>query len=218
MYTAEYFLTARSTFPAVVAGGALRDTLLGKEVKDVDLFIPEQWIAHTGTVHRADTLVLVFTKEGVLRDIGRPHNVHFAKGELGITLKRSSEEYEHETGFAAYQSKACPGLNVIVRTDVPLKYSDKEDLFAAHVFSTFPVSISKVGRGMQSGEMFITDEFWETATTKTVMYEGDCDSEYLKRIIAKYPEGEWKYSGHKLFKHHPILRTKPRWTIPTTPF
>lgn len=176
-------------YPALVAGGALRDSWFGREVNDVDLFIgvsaallTDCWTAKKFAVNGHGV-----TPVNYLRFAGaRPKFINFEVDFDG----------EYDAGdFVSGRSTQKPGLNVILFV-MPEGSGEKE--LADALFEKFPCSISRIAWSPRSDEWFICDSFKHSEATRVIEFHANADTmvggKYYKKIFPKYDGWEHTYS------------------------
>lgn len=155
----------------VIAGGAIRDAILGKPIKDIDIFVPS------------------CSRE---MDIEIRQQVWNLRGMFGIQFPVAISDLIQRAEKYAWNVRKIAdleafGVPVQVMTyrykvgSLPLIYSD--------LLKQFDLSICKVAADATT--LYPAREFGLTLTTKLIKYEREKDStngDHVRRIRKKYPE------------------------------
>lgn len=145
-----------------VAGGAIRDTLLGKPVKDIDVF-------YTGTIYLDDTSELA---------------KHYG-------MKWDTDEDEVDTVTYKDSNIEVTPTNLLFQ-DIPypvqligVKGESLEHIM--DLIAGFPCGLSKVCL-TQEGGLCVWPEFLQNEFFKIVSYTPETPAKYKAKIQKKYPE------------------------------
>lgn len=163
---------------AHLAGGAVRDSLLGKPVSDYDLFInfPLELAEKELLLYKFGLSPEVRVMPGLVRSLK-------ADPECGIKLIKTSKEYYKESDFLAYRSEDGK-LNVMLcRMQDDIK----------QMIRRFPVSISQIGICLCEhgrGELVVGEGFKWSMENRRVLYH--TRDKYAEKIMAKYWDWEWE--------------------------
>lgn len=165
-----------------IAGGAIRDSVFGKEIKDVDVFVGVNDGLFSKLIS-SPTATLIFAG-GKYKCMGMLSYVPPVSSDSVILLRKSTNEYYGKSSdFISYQSDELPGLNVIVVDHKGVKDNKK---WIGALLQTFPASISKIALDLEDGEMIMTEDFIKTFKTKKILYTEWCPPEYRSRLMEKY--------------------------------
>lgn len=162
-----------------IAGGAIRDSLYGKPIKDVDLFIGVSEGLYEVLKDCEYAQLAIDNHRDILMGIMTRTSKH---GTM-VLKKNTKSYYGKRPDFISYQSIDNPELNVIVVEHKDVK-TNKE--WIGKLLQTFPASISKVALDLEDGEMIMTEDFIETLLNKKILYTQWCPSEYRSRLMEKY--------------------------------
>lgn len=174
-------------WPMVIAGGALRDSWFGKDVKDIDVFIQ----VYEGQLATYNRPTVYLETEG-----DRFFSV--APSKLGkwptIELHKDGNPDYEVHNFLSFTSPEIPGVNFILREGLkkpvhgtPGKMPhDERDEFVKELFEEFPCSISKIAWHPASDTWWFDPEFEESVATKTIYFKGDTPAKYRNKIYPKY--------------------------------
>lgn len=163
---------------AHLAGGAVRDSLLGKPISDYDLFVnyydlsnaAEEMFIYPYHSCREVRIVSMFAA-GPVDD-----------GEDGIKLIKTSEEYYKGSDFLAYRS-VDGKLNVMLC---------RNDFNIEQKIRSFPVSLSQIGVRLSErghGKLVVGAGFVWSMEKRLALYH--TKDEYVNKIMAKYRDWEW---------------------------
>lgn len=184
MIDAGIYLNSRNRGPSFfIAGGAIRDSLFGKPVKDLDVF---QWfyggktalgeVASKGLVH--------YTSAGIIT--GWDYGIS-GRTKPFIAFHKSPIPYGESTEFCSMYSSDVPGVNLILIPESPGVGELRKCILK--FISNFPVSISQVAYLPSDDELIFTEDFAKSAETKVVKFR---DGDYANRIYSKYSDWEWR--------------------------
>lgn len=199
---AEDFLVADylkhgSNVNIAVAGGALRDALLNKEIKDVDLFVlpGQSGIVDLNKNHAELWLDVVGRNiHGVYTDAPfSPVKDLWVRFDLE---KQGEGESECGEDFSSYLCPEIPGLNVVVLgSTVRTAHSvSNNDQLIKYLFYTFPCNMSKIA--LNSDGLHVHDSFWDGVRDKQFVYDtSKIRNNYIDRMMEKYPHPEWKHDS-----------------------
>lgn len=175
-------------WPMVIAGGALRDSWFGKDVKDIDVFI-QLYEGHLQSYNKEEIYLQVDGKNF----LGVSHNGSVS-GIDPITLYNDGNTDYEAHNFLSFTSPDIPGVNFILREGLkkpvhgtPGKMPhDERDEFVKELFEEFPCSISKIAWHPASDTWWFDPEFEESVATKTIYFKGDTPAKYRNKIYPKY--------------------------------
>jgi len=188
---------------SIVAGGAIRDSLLGVEVKDIDIFVP--WGIKTGS-----------------KDLGN----NGVNGLVSPFLNRYTEQnydldYE-ETGFTVYnvQDTVLRSMGVTHPVQIIFKNNVDEKF---DIVKDFPISLSRVYFDPVENKIVRSKAYSKSVTTGIVLYNpSSCPEEYLERMRAKHPNFKFYRNGPidtytvaygaSSVNPRPSIKTKTAWT------
>lgn len=141
-----------------IAGGAVRDMLLDRPIKDIDVFFEGK-----------------FDEELIKK--------HFTVGEESIldpdvytTLDDDSGEQTWRVDFKRLSYEGC---------SYPIQLIKTKDL-DSHIDKTFGCNLSKVAYG--TGGLFLSNAFLADAYLKVLTFNPTASTMYKERIVAKYPD------------------------------
>lgn len=160
---------------AMIAGGAIRDMLLHKPIKDIDVFY--EGILDLGMVEKVFKLPP--------KPTGIPFFDPFAKTIVNVPQPQDEfplEFYPENSDWKVTNSRVymegCPyPIQLILVKDV-----------STHL-RTFGASISKVAM-FADGGMFLDEGFIRDVNTKTLHIDPNCAEKYQQKILAKFEEYE----------------------------
>lgn len=153
-----------------VAGGAVRDTIFNKEIKDIDIFIPIRFNFSS----EANNQFIHFIKTCCTPVCDREYDSDFVVYSLTDTFAKIKLVLDN--------------IQIIVRYD----HNNIED-----VVKNFPVSISRVYFDHMNNKVVKSKAFIKSQETRTVYYKiaTKQDMKYINRIRDKYYELLWKRVG-----------------------
>lgn len=181
-----------------VAGGALRDIILGKEVKDVDLFILPSSSSYVNLSCPNPRMWVTSDKRDRLEFVGVWENNIFKEAENWHKFELEKQgEGESECGedFSSYLCPDIPGLNVIVLgpTVRTVHGVSNNDQLIKYLFHSFPCNMSKIA--LNSDGLHVHDSFWDGVRDKQFVYEmSKIKNNYIERMERKYP-APWKHDS-----------------------
>lgn len=162
-----YIMSALKKFGAkdiVVAGGAIRDTLLGKPVKDIDVF-------YTGAIELDDE-----------SDLAK----HY-----GMKWKNSTEFDEIDSTMYEEEGITVTNTNLLFQ-DIPypvqlieVNGNSIQDI-VNHIVA-FPCGLSKAILH-EEGTLSLANDFLQNEFFKIVAYEPGTSPKYKNKLVQKYPE------------------------------
>lgn len=147
----------------VVAGGCIRDLILGKPVADIDVFI----LNYDNGVHMNTIIQHLYTYKFV---------------------KITDEDYE-ASDFVVMR-RGIKGYSVDI---IMPNFNSKEYVIPRDLIREFPVSISQAYWTPKHNSIFVSNEFLDSMENKTIRCAYDVPQKYFDKIIEKYPLGEWIY-------------------------
>lgn len=179
--------------PWLIAGGALRDSYLEKDVKDIDVFVPV-----------GDSLLLEMKRQKKIylrSSIDKKHltGIALLEGKDTIPLKTKEGENPYEVldaEFACFADKQFEGLDFIAKAS---EYwaSDCTDEsckgFAEELFSYFPCSLSRIAYNPVINNWWIHESFYESVRNRIITFNECAPSAYIDRIMTKYCHWAWSY-------------------------
>lgn len=184
MIDAGIYLNSRNRGPSFfIAGGAIRDSLFGKPVKDLDVF---QWLygSKTTLADVARRGIVHYTSAGTIT--GWDHGIS-GRTKPFIAFHKSPTPYGESTEFCSMYSNDVPGVNLILIPESPGVGTLRKSVLK--FISNFPVSISQVAYLPAEDELIYTEAFAESAETKVVKY---ISGDYANRIYSKYADWLWE--------------------------
>lgn len=155
-----------------MAGGALRDMLLDKPIKDIDIF-------YKGTLDE-EGVYKVFHKPPILSKVKATFKAILHDDDEDILI---AETYPESTFKVPYQELYYKD----VKFPIQLIEVKDSDLILNWIKKDFGCNISKVLLG-HGGELLLTQEFIQDATLQILTFKSDCQQSYASKLIAKYPE------------------------------
>lgn len=161
-----------------IAGGAIRDMLLEKPIKDIDIF-------YLGTL---DDALMEATFEVKRRLPAETRTFKLKPKPGGITLL---DEFEAEEVATHYGDTTfnVPYQEVYYKdVKLPIQFIKvKDEPVYNFVMRDFGCNLSKVFLH-PTGTLMLTQEFILDATLNILTFKSDCNHSYRNKIIAKYPE------------------------------
>lgn len=179
----------RAVWPWVVAGGALRDSWVGAEPKDIDVFM---WLYSVVFKSLNENGEVIVTSEG---------DVHNATSRAaGCLFKKKGGSYGIGGGFASFTSEEMPGINLIllpwpegVEGEGDKKVEEELADLVPLLLDTFPCSLAQVAWWPGMDMWWTTDKF-KTSMSEEVVFVEWCDNgeKYYNNKIKSHPVfGKW---------------------------
>lgn len=162
-----YIMSALKKFGAqdiVVAGGCIRDTLLGKPVKDIDVFF-------TGTIELDD-------KSDLAKHYGIKWNT---SKEFVNNIKYEDSDLEVADTNLLFEGIDYPVQLIAVKTNK----GNMVDIKAT--IDKFPCGLSKVALD-SNGNLSMWSDFLQNDFFKIVSYSPETPIKYKTKLQQKYPE------------------------------
>ena len=165
-------ITKDSKFYPVIAGGALRDTLLGKPVKDIDVFMVPTYDDEITCDY-----VIEFCKDNDIHIdfLSAYEEDEVAKTKLGIISTGKSFEYEGDM----FETRKIVFNYIFMGKRISL-YT---------ILDTFDFGLCKIAMNI-SKQIIVHPDFWEDALNKTLTLfryrSDDRKLERIKRMTEKY--------------------------------
>lgn len=160
---------------AYLAGGAVRDSLLGKPISDYDLFInynlfPAEKEMFLYAFHTSPEVRVMLAGKSLI------------DGKDGIKIVRTSKEYYKDSDFQSYRSMDGK-LNVMIC---------RSGLDIQQKIRSFPVSLSQIGIRLSErghGKLVVGEGFVWSMKKRLALYH--TKDEYVNKIMSKYRDWEW---------------------------
>ena len=175
---------------AIIAGGALRDTVMGQPVKDVDIFLPYERSSYFDKQHYS--IEACFEEAGVSV---KTHNVRKGYRELATTVPNIKKYAPHKGGYST-NSIHNPGIG-----NLEIKECWEIESQAGHlynlVFTKHPVQpkdlLQQCDIGLcriayQNDDVIIDNSFTDDAVNQTLTLFSMDNKNHIKRIKKKYPD------------------------------
>lgn len=159
-----------------IAGGAIRDMLLDKPIKDIDIF-------YSGELDK-EFIEKTFKKKEKPQQKNPPWKKVTLHNHDGVLLMEEPIVIYDESKFQVpYQELYYKDVTLPIQL---IKVKDEEESIFHFVRKDFGCNLSKVLFG--AGGLILTHEFILDATLNILTFKPDCQQNYRSRIIAKYPE------------------------------
>lgn len=170
-----------------LAGGAVRDMLLNKPVRDVDLFfvnakkeqlqeLKSRGFGYVGWLPARPESGLILTSLA--------NDMPFFFDSVKFYVQSPEEYKEDESEFLSMlNDKEAPGINIIPVVD--------GDIY--QLLERFPVGISKVAMNLTSGEIVFGEGFLEDLADKTTRFKLGVNDKYIDKINEKYKDWDWDF-------------------------
>jgi hypothetical protein len=195
-FLANMKLKHNAYYPAAVAGGALRDIVLNKEVKDVDLFIRPP-------AHHGMNLMEAVAQLWMNTDTCHIHGVFTSTSLVPVKdtwvpfelIKQGEGESGCGEDFSSYLCPDIPGLNVIVlgQSVRTVHGVTNDDALVKYLFNHFPCNMSRIA--LNENGLYVDDSFWEGVIKKQFVYDmSKIKNNYMERMMEKYP-APWKHDS-----------------------
>jgi Poly A polymerase head domain len=157
----------------MVAGGCVRDMLLDKPIKDIDLFyegeLNQDLIKQRFAIKPKKPPVSNWLKDPMGNDV------------IPVPMDDLFPYPENENWNVRYNHVTFAGC------DLPIQLIQVKDV-STHL-DTFGANISKVAY-FGDGTMYLSPGFIEDITTQTLHIDPNCGEKYQDKIITKFPEFE----------------------------
>lgn len=174
-YESERFVLSHMTH-AVLMGGYLRDLILDRPWKDIDLFVCVSW---------ADMMRH--------RKLGR-YALEWvdSSGVKVITHWKIISDVKYDSDFAVFACSELPGVQLIMYTKHYNTLYTQYEMAMTYMNYEFPCSISKVSMcltGPPKDRWFYMSSAFEWAVMKQVLeFSAGCSQEYRDRMASYFPD------------------------------
>lgn len=173
-YESERFVLSHTT-DAVLMGGYLRDLLLDRPWKDIDLFYS-----------MAPSDVKTYST-------GRVFHLQWAKDERNVVTKwKAISSVGYEGGFVVLHCADLPGVQLILFCRGYNRLSKQHDRCVGYMLSHFPCNLSKAALKLEDPphlrEPYYSSSFEFGVREGVLEFSAGCPQEYRDRMASYFPD------------------------------
>lgn len=174
-YESERFVLSHRC-PAVLMGGYLRDLILDRPWKDIDLFV---------AVSEADLTVHRTTGTYALEWVSRDN-------KSVITSWKIISTGCYESSFAVFTCAALPGVQLILYTTHYKILDSQYGIALTYMNHEFPCSLSKVAMALhlepRNRGFYLNSAFERSVQEGSLEFSAGCPQEYRDRMASYFPD------------------------------
>lgn len=174
-YESERFVLSHRC-PAVLMGGYLRDLILDRPWKDIDLFVA---VSETQMVnHRTTGVYAMEWASGIYKSV--------------VTNWKIISDVKYDSAFAVFACDALPGVQLILYTKHYNTLDSQYEIALSYMNYEFPCSLSKVAMALyvepRERWFYLSSAFEWSVRQRALEFSAGCSQEYRDRMASYFPD------------------------------